>query len=158
MRLINFFFPKSGQTAATLLLHFIHTALFFISKCISFIHNISRIWAICKQNILSIIKICIHERSYYATTLLIQGGVYHMVRLRVAELLEERNLTKYWLWKRLGMSYDNYNKMIKNETHSIRYDIIDSMMKILDCPLEDLFEIIEEDEKNKTGTNFDLNN
>lgn len=81
-----------------------------------------------------------------------------MVRLRVAELLEERNLTKYWLWKRLGMSYDNYNKMIKNETHSIRYDIIDSMMKILDCPLEDLFEIIEEDEKNKTGTNFDLNN
>lgn len=80
-----------------------------------------------------------------------------MVRLRVAELLEERNLTKYWLWKRLGMSYDNYNKMIKNETHSIRYDIIDSMMKILDCPLEDLFEIIEEGEKNKTGTNFDPN-
>lgn len=81
-----------------------------------------------------------------------------MVRLRVAELLEERNLTKYWLWKRLGMSYDNYNKMIKNETHSIRYDIIDSMMKILDCPLEDLFEIIEDDENNKTGTNSDPNN
>ncbi|HBI61490.1 MAG TPA: XRE family transcriptional regulator [Lachnospiraceae bacterium] len=81
-----------------------------------------------------------------------------MVRLRVAELLEERNLTKYWLWKRLGMSYDNYNKMIKNETHSIRYDIIDSMMKILDCPLEDLFEIIEDDENNKTGTNFDPSN
>ena len=53
-----------------------------------------------------------------------------MVRLRVTELLEERNLTKYWLWKRLGMSYDNYNKMIKNETHSIRYDVIDSLMKI----------------------------
>lgn len=80
-----------------------------------------------------------------------------MVRLRVAELLEERNLTKYWLWKRLGMSYDNYNKMIKNETHSIRYDIIDSMMKILDCPLEDLFEIIEDDENNKPGTNLEPN-
>lgn len=81
-----------------------------------------------------------------------------MVRLRVAELLEERNLTKYWLWKRLGMSYDNYNKMIKNETHSIRYDIIDSMMKILDCPLEDLFEIIEDEENNKPGTNLDTSN
>lgn len=80
-----------------------------------------------------------------------------MVRLRVAELLEERNLTKYWLWKRLGMSYDNYNKMIKNETHSIRYDIIDSMMKILDCPLEDLFEIIEDEENNKPGTNLGTN-
>ena len=70
-----------------------------------------------------------------------------MVRLRVTELLEERNLTKYWLWKRLGMSYDNYNTMIKNETHSIRYDVIDSLMKILDCRLEDLFEITADDEK-----------
>lgn len=70
-----------------------------------------------------------------------------MVRLRVTELLEERNLSKYWLWKRLGMSYDNYNKMIKNETHSIRYDIIDSIMKNLDCPLEDLFEVIPDGDK-----------
>lgn len=68
-----------------------------------------------------------------------------MVRLRVTELLEERSLTKYWLWKRLGTSYDNYNKMIKNETHSIRYDVIDSLMKILDCRLEDLFEVVADD-------------
>ena len=72
-----------------------------------------------------------------------------MVRLRVAELLKERNLTKYWLWKRLGMSYDNYNKMIKNETYSISYDVIDSLMKILDCPLEELFEVTADDEKTK---------
>lgn len=70
-----------------------------------------------------------------------------MVRLRVTELLEERNRTKYWLWKRLGMSYDNYNKMIRNETHSIRYDVIDSLMKILDCRLEDLFEVADDEEK-----------
>ena len=70
-----------------------------------------------------------------------------MVRLRIIDLLEERNLSKYWLWKRLGMSYDNYNKMIKNETHSIRYDIIDSVMKLLDCTLEDLFEVTADDEK-----------
>lgn len=78
---------------------------------------------------------------------LLYEEVYHIVRLRVTELLEERNLTKYWLWKRLGMSYDNYNKMIKNETHSIRYDVIDSLMKILDCQLEDLFEITADEEK-----------
>lgn len=30
-----------------------------------------------------------------------------MVRLRVTELLEERNLTKYWLWKRLGMNHSH---------------------------------------------------
>lgn len=72
--------------------------------------------------------------------------VCYMVRLRIIDLLEERNLSKYWLWKRLGMSYDNYNKMIKNETHSIRYDIIDSILKLLDCTLEDLFEVTTDDE------------
>lgn len=67
-----------------------------------------------------------------------------MVRLRVLDILEEKNLTKYWLWKRLGMSYDNFNHMIKNETNSIRYEILDSLMHILECPIEDLFEITED--------------
>lgn len=70
-----------------------------------------------------------------------------MVRLRVLDILEERNLSKYWLWKRLDISYDNYNKMIKNSTLSIRYEMIDRLMHILECPLEDLFEVTEEEDK-----------
>lgn len=70
-----------------------------------------------------------------------------MVRLRVLEILEERNLTKYWLWKRLGMSYDNFNHMIKNETQSIRYEVIDSLIHILECPIEKLFEITEDNDQ-----------
>ena len=64
-----------------------------------------------------------------------------MVRLRVSGLPGERNLTRYRLWKRPGMRYDSYNKMIKNKTHSIRYDIIDSLMRIPHCRLEDLSEM-----------------
>lgn len=70
-----------------------------------------------------------------------------MVRLRVLDILEERNLSKYWLWKRLDISYDNYNKMIKNNTLSIRYEMIDRLMHILECPLEDLFEVTDEEDK-----------
>lgn len=70
-----------------------------------------------------------------------------MVRLRVLEILEERQLTKYWLWKRLGMSYDNFNHLVKNDTQSIRYEIIDSLMHILECPLEELFEVTENEDK-----------
>lgn len=70
-----------------------------------------------------------------------------MVRLRVLKILEERQLTKYWLWKRLGMSYDNFNHLVKNDTQSIRYEIIDSLMHILECPLEELFEVTENEDK-----------
>ena len=37
-----------------------------------------------------------------------------MLKLRAKELLEERGLSKYSLYKQLGMSYQNYNNMINN--------------------------------------------
>ena len=43
-----------------------------------------------------------------------------MVELNVLNLLKENGKTKYWLYKRLGMSYQNFNKMVNNETSSIR--------------------------------------
>ena len=39
-----------------------------------------------------------------------------MLKLNVIELLEEKGRTKYWLYKQLGMSYQNFNKMVSNET------------------------------------------
>lgn len=56
-----------------------------------------------------------------------------MIKLNALELLEQKNKTKYWLYKQLGMSYQNFNKMINNETKSIQYDMIDKMCNILDC-------------------------
>lgn len=70
-----------------------------------------------------------------------------MVRLRVMELLEERGRSKYWLWQALGHpGYSNFDKMIKNKTYSIRYDMIDKLIRILDCSIEELFEVTDEDE------------
>ena len=67
-----------------------------------------------------------------------------MVRLRVLDILEERNLTKYWLFKRLEMTYTAYNKMIRNETRSIHYETLDKLSRILDCPVGDLLERVED--------------
>ena len=50
-----------------------------------------------------------------------------MVELNVLNLLKENGKTKYWLYKRLGMSYQNFNKMVNNETSSIRYEVIDEL-------------------------------
>ena len=46
-----------------------------------------------------------------------------MVTLDVLSLLEKKGKTKYWLYHQLGMSYQNFNRMVNNETKSIRYEI-----------------------------------
>ena len=68
-----------------------------------------------------------------------------MVRLRILEILAEQNHTKYWLFKRMDMSYQNFNRMVNNETKSIRYENIEAMCFLLNCTPNDLF-IIDFDE------------
>ena len=67
-----------------------------------------------------------------------------MVQLNVLNLLKERGRTKYWLYIQLGMSYQNFNKMINNQTASIRYDNIEALCQILNCSPNDLFVFSEE--------------
>lgn len=62
-----------------------------------------------------------------------------MVKLDVLTLLKNNGKTKYWLYKRLGMSYQNFNKMVNNETASIRYEVIEEICKLLNCTPNDLF-------------------
>ena len=58
-------------------------------------------------------------------------GEYLMIRLDVLRILEEQGKTKYWLYKQLGMSYQNFSKMVNNETKSIRYENIETMCLLL---------------------------
>ena len=46
-------------------------------------------------------------------------------------------------WK-LGMSYQNFNRMVNNETKSIRYENIETMCLLLNCTPNDLFVITED--------------
>ena len=71
-------------------------------------------------------------------------GEYLMIKLDVLRLLEEQGKTKYWLYKQLGMSYQNFSKMVNNETKSIRYENIETMCLLLDCTPNDLFTITDE--------------
>lgn len=68
---------------------------------------------------------------------------YLMITLRVKDLLEENNKTKYWLYKQMGMSYQNFSKMINNETKSIRYENIETLCLIFNCTPNELFEITD---------------
>ena len=67
-----------------------------------------------------------------------------MIRLDVLRLLDERGKTKYWLYKQLGMSYQNFSKMVNNQTKSIRYENIETMCLLLNYTPNDLFVITED--------------
>lgn len=67
-----------------------------------------------------------------------------MIKLRLLELLEKNRKTKYWLYKQLGMSYQNFNRMVNNQTKSIRYENIETLCLLLNCTPNELFEISEE--------------
>lgn len=72
-----------------------------------------------------------------------------MTKLAVLELLRQQEKTKYWLYKQLGMSYQNFNRMVNNETKSIRYEMIETLCQVLDCTPNDLFEIDFDKPENK---------
>lgn len=40
-----------------------------------------------------------------------------MVRLRILEILEEQKRTKYWLYKQMDLSYQNFNRMVMNDEY-----------------------------------------
>ncbi len=69
---------------------------------------------------------------------------YLMIRLDVLNLLEKNGKTKYWLYKQLGMSYQNFSRMINNETKSIQYENIDALCQIFNCTPNELFKMTDE--------------
>lgn len=61
------------------------------------------------------------------------------MKLRVLEILQEKNKTKYWLYKQMGMGYQNFNKMVNNETKGMKFENIEALCQILECTPNDLF-------------------
>ncbi|MGM9572796.1 MAG: helix-turn-helix domain-containing protein [Hominicoprocola sp.] len=41
------------------------------------------------------------------------------------------------------MSYQNFNRMVNNQTKAIRYENMEALCQILDCTPNDLFKITE---------------
>ena len=61
------------------------------------------------------------------------------MHLRIDEILKEKGKTKYWLYIQLGLSYQNFNRIINNETKSIKFENLRAICDILECTPNDLF-------------------
>lgn len=62
------------------------------------------------------------------------------MKLRILEILEEMGRTKYWLYIQLGLSYQNFNRLVNNKTTAIKFDNLKALCDILNCSPNDLFE------------------
>lgn len=67
-----------------------------------------------------------------------------IIRLRIKEILEERGKSNYWLSQQLGMCYRNYHNIVSNKTSAIRFDTMERLCEILEIPVAELFEEIDE--------------
>lgn len=62
------------------------------------------------------------------------------MKLRILDILQEKGKTKYWLYIQLGLSYQNFSKMINNQTKAIKFENLQALCEILDVTPNDLFE------------------
>ena len=61
-----------------------------------------------------------------------------MITVRLKELLEEKQLTRYWLAKTTEIAYPTIDRYYKNEI--VRYDsyVLNKICQALDCTPNDL--------------------
>jgi putative transcriptional regulator len=63
------------------------------------------------------------------------------MKIKLQEILDSRNISVYSLSKEIGVTQNNLGKLIKGETTSIKYDILEKLCNILDITPNDIFEI-----------------
>ena len=62
------------------------------------------------------------------------------MRLRILDILKEKGKSKYWLYIQLCTSYQNFNKIVNNQTSAIKFENLKALCDILECTPNDLFE------------------
>lgn len=63
------------------------------------------------------------------------------VENNLSTLLKQKNKSLYWLAQETGISYPTLHKISKNETDSIKFNILESVCKALECNIGDFLEI-----------------
>lgn len=63
------------------------------------------------------------------------------IKLNLDKLLKEKKKSKYWLSKETSISQGNINKMCRNETTAIKFDVLLRILLALECEPNDIFRI-----------------
>lgn len=61
------------------------------------------------------------------------------MHFRIDEILKEKGKTRYWLYIQLGLSYQNFKRLVENRTGAIKFENLKAICDILECTPNDLF-------------------
>lgn len=62
------------------------------------------------------------------------------MKIKLQEILDSKNISVYSLSKQIGVTQNNLGKLIKGETTSIKYDILEKLCNTLNVTPNDIFE------------------
>ncbi|MBS1416330.1 MAG: helix-turn-helix transcriptional regulator [Clostridia bacterium] len=62
------------------------------------------------------------------------------MRLRITDILKEKGKNKILAFIQMGLSYQNFNRIINNQTTAIKSGNLKALCDILDCIPNDLFD------------------
>jgi putative transcriptional regulator len=71
-----------------------------------------------------------------------------VIRVRLAELLEEKGKSRYWLAKETGLTPLTITKLFRGETNGIDFPTLNVICAALKCQTNDVI-VFENEEQNK---------
>ncbi len=60
------------------------------------------------------------------------------ISIKIDELLESKQKTRYWLAKEIGMTHQNLTKLANNQTESIKFSYLEKICDVLECTPSDV--------------------
>ncbi len=63
-----------------------------------------------------------------------------MVRLKLKEILKEKNISRYRLQFLTNLNYPRINQLYKNTAKNISFEELDILSTVLNCSISDLIE------------------
>ena len=61
------------------------------------------------------------------------------MKISIQNKLKEKGMSRYELAKRIGVTYPTIDNIYKGTSTSIKFDILESICKVLDCPPMEIY-------------------
>ena len=63
------------------------------------------------------------------------------INIKINELLDQKQKSRYWLAKQIGMTHQNLTKLANNQTESIKFNYLEKICDALECTPNDILSI-----------------
>jgi putative transcriptional regulator len=72
-----------------------------------------------------------------------------VIEVRIAQLLDERDETFYWLAKETGIGYTSLWRLRHEEAKTISFNYMERICRALECEPGDLFKLVDDARKSR---------